>query len=538
MTATSAAGGPNTGPLIVTGEQAGRLRLTALKLELYGRTGGSDRSISATAGAAVGQEVRAQGGTSMTQRHVGAVGPSIGAAVCSALLLIGIGVESARADHTFNVTGLSGSAFGYFGNVGFFGRPPATRGPSPTVTLGPQGSAAPLTASASTGLVQYDVVTLFSSGALSVSTQGTTGPDGSATSATNITNVNTSGQELFTAGNVASTCTASAAGHTGATTITGGTLQTSEGDPDVDGDETVVAIPERPAANTTYTGTIESAGESFRYVFNEQIVNSDGSLTVNAAHHYLLGPAAVGDVAIGHSRCGVTATPTPHDTTAPETTIDSGPAATASPGFAFSSSEPGSTFECKLDGPGTTTGSYTACTSPTSYTNLAAGNYTFAVRAIDAANNVDATPATRTFTVSSASSTPPARRPAPPPPPPPPPADAVSFQLSPKSLRVSKTGRFEYSFRATPLRVGTISLKSTKKVRIGSTKRFVTLAARSFTAPSARTVKVKFKLTSKSLKALKRLEKVRFNVVVKLGAKTFATTLTLKAPRRHRSSSR
>ncbi len=67
MTATSAAGGPNTGPLIVTGEQAGRLRLTALKLELYGRTGGSDRSISATAGAAVGQEVRAQGGTSMTQ---------------------------------------------------------------------------------------------------------------------------------------------------------------------------------------------------------------------------------------------------------------------------------------------------------------------------------------------------------------------------------------------------------------------------------------------------------------------------------------
>ena len=77
------------------------------------------------------------------------------------------------------------------------------------------------------------------------------------------------------------------------------------------------------------------------------------------------------------------------DITAPETTIDSGP-----PSFAFSSSEPGSTFECKLDA-----GTFAACTSPYAIGTLADGEHTFSVRATDAAGNVDLTPATRTFTV-------------------------------------------------------------------------------------------------------------------------------------------
>ncbi len=90
------------------------------------------------------------------------------------------------------------------------------------------------------------------------------------------------------------------------------------------------------------------------------------------------------------------------DTTAPATTINSGPSGTtsnASPSFDFSSDEPGSTFRCKLDGPGATTGSYAACTSPRSYASLAEGSYTFSVYATDIAGNVDATPATRSFTV-------------------------------------------------------------------------------------------------------------------------------------------
>ena len=85
------------------------------------------------------------------------------------------------------------------------------------------------------------------------------------------------------------------------------------------------------------------------------------------------------------------------DTTPPETTIDSGPSGTVnntSASFAFSSSETGSSFECSLDG-----AAFAGCTSPTSYTNLSNGSHTFSVRAIDAAGNVDATPASRTFTV-------------------------------------------------------------------------------------------------------------------------------------------
>ena len=98
------------------------------------------------------------------------------------------------------------------------------------------------------------------------------------------------------------------------------------------------------------------------------------------------------------------------DTTPPETTISSGSAegetlTTDSATFDFSSSEANSTFECSLDG-----ASYSACTSPKSYTNLSNGSHTFLVRATDAAGNVDATPASRTFSVEV---------------PPPPPADTT-----------------------------------------------------------------------------------------------------------------
>ena len=76
------------------------------------------------------------------------------------------------------------------------------------------------------------------------------------------------------------------------------------------------------------------------------------------------------------------------------------PADGGSASFAFSSSEPGSTFECRLDGPGAATGSFADCTpSPKAYTGLAAGAYTFSVRATDAAANTDQTPASSAFTV-------------------------------------------------------------------------------------------------------------------------------------------
>ena len=49
--------------------------------------------------------------------------------------------------------------------------------------------------------------------------------------------------------------------------------------------------------------------------------------------------------------------------------------------FTFGASLAGSTFQCRLDGPGSSVGTYQTCTSPASYNSLATGSYTFYVRA-------------------------------------------------------------------------------------------------------------------------------------------------------------
>jgi hemolysin type calcium-binding protein len=84
----------------------------------------------------------------------------------------------------------------------------------------------------------------------------------------------------------------------------------------------------------------------------------------------------------------------------PQTIIDSGPAGTThdpSPTFTFHSPDAASTFQCKVDA-----GAFGVCTSPKTTTPLADGSHTFTVRAQDAAMNVDPTPASRSFTVKTA----------------------------------------------------------------------------------------------------------------------------------------
>ncbi|HEY6781248.1 MAG TPA: LamG-like jellyroll fold domain-containing protein, partial [Thermoleophilaceae bacterium] len=86
------------------------------------------------------------------------------------------------------------------------------------------------------------------------------------------------------------------------------------------------------------------------------------------------------------------------DTTPPETTITNGPSGTSTtiaPSFGFSSSETGSSFQCRLDG-----GAWAACSSPRALADLANGSHTFDVRATDQAGNTDGMPASRTWTVS------------------------------------------------------------------------------------------------------------------------------------------
>jgi hypothetical protein len=70
------------------------------------------------------------------------------------------------------------------------------------------------------------------------------------------------------------------------------------------------------------------------------------------------------------------------DTTPPVATIASVSTNAGEAVFTFSSSEPGSTFECALDG-----GAFAPCASPQSYSALAYGSHTFSVRATDSAGN-------------------------------------------------------------------------------------------------------------------------------------------------------
>jgi hypothetical protein len=84
------------------------------------------------------------------------------------------------------------------------------------------------------------------------------------------------------------------------------------------------------------------------------------------------------------------------DLLAPETTLTGGPSGAiqdTTPTFTFTS-EAGASFSCQVDA-----GAYTACTSPFTTPVLANGAHTFRVRSTDAANNTDATPAARSFTV-------------------------------------------------------------------------------------------------------------------------------------------
>lgn len=91
-----------------------------------------------------------------------------------------------------------------------------------------------------------------------------------------------------------------------------------------------------------------------------------------------------------------TTTPPP-DATPPSTKIKSGPKGTThsrKATFRFTSTEPGSTFQCKLDGK-----KWSSCKSPKTYKGLKEGKHTVKVKAIDAAGNVDPTPAKRSWRV-------------------------------------------------------------------------------------------------------------------------------------------
>ena len=118
----------------------------------------------------------------------------------------------------------------------------------------------------------------------------------------------------------------------------------------------------------------------------------DYALSVRAAD-------AAGNVAVATRQFEVDATP-------PETTITGGPPeGSSSTGnsmiFEFSSTEPGSTFLCRVYQSALTPPPFAPCTGPSSHSvaGLSPGAYAFEVVATDGVGNVDSTPARRSFTV-------------------------------------------------------------------------------------------------------------------------------------------
>jgi len=107
--------------------------------------------------------------------------------------------------------------------------------------------------------------------------------------------------------------------------------------------------------------------------------------------------AVATDAADHSSVCSPTSISYTEDSTPPDTSITSGPLGPtkdSTPTFGFTSTETGSSFECKVEGT-----MFVSCTSPKTTAVLADGAHTFYVRATDQADNTDGTPAHRSFKV-------------------------------------------------------------------------------------------------------------------------------------------
>ncbi|WP_342375581.1 Ig-like domain-containing protein [Myxococcus stipitatus] len=153
----------------------------------------------------------------------------------------------------------------------------------------------------------------------------------------------------------------------------------------------------------TYTGTAEAGATVTVQVDGATVgtvtAQADGTWSLPVSTR--LGDGAHTVVATAEDSTGNTATDTVNFSvdTVPDTQITASPPAastTANARFEFvsTSGDVRDTFECSLDG-----AAFTACTGPIDYANLAQGQHTFQVRAVDADGDVDATPASFTWTI-------------------------------------------------------------------------------------------------------------------------------------------
>ncbi len=214
------------------------------------------------------------------------------------------------------------------------------------------------------------------------------------------------------------------------------------------------------------------------------------------------------------------------DSVDPQTTITAGPSSpvdATSATVQFTSNEPGSTFECSLDGQ-----PFAACTSPRTWNQLAVGAHTARVRTVDPVGRTDPSPAAHAWSVTAPPppSVPPTPLPTPLPPPvllPPP----VPPALPATSAWVASTVRLDRTRGRVPTTVSVSPAGSqlTVKVVARVTGHWVRIGRTSSAVENAGAVRVKVPVKAKWRRSLDG-ERVRARVMVMVTSPTGATVST------------
>lgn len=194
----------------------------------------------------------------------------------------------AVAQPAFAAQAVNGSAYG--AKVSLAGA--SVLSPTPTVTLPPSGARQQTTLASVT--VPGGVLTAH---ALNVETNGdpSKGTSHSQASVSNVTAFSNLVPTLLTAKTITASCDATPSGETGSATIVDGVVSG------------VPVLTTNPSPNTT----ISVPGVA-TVVLNQQVHNSDGSLTVNAVHITVLPTVNGGaDVVLASATCGPNAAAPP-----------------------------------------------------------------------------------------------------------------------------------------------------------------------------------------------------------------------------------
>ena len=217
------------------------------------------------------------------------------------------------------------------------------------------------------------------------------------------------------------------------------------------------------------------------------------------------------------------------DSTPPDTFITDAHLDGTTLRFAFTSSEPGSTFHCSFNGQ-----AWFMCASPLVHPGAAPGAHTLFVRATDKAGNVDPTPATASLTVPEPQAVPPVAQPQPPtifdqppaglgqpPAVPPSPAPAPPRLIGAGTVRASSAGKVRLRLAPHP-QGGRVTIAVRYAGRAAAPAKRVTLRP-------GRATDVQVTLDRRHRRLLRKRGRLRLTVRITIaGGKAVTRTITVR----------